>query len=133
MINLNRKRKTLITILIVFFVMVCYCIWSDYTVKDKGVFTIGTLNKIEGARSGLRLSFSFNFKGVNYNIDYIEPIGNVYMSDIGKRFFIQVLPDNPNNQNRVVVNIRVPDNIEPVPFNGWSKKWIEYNYPKCLQ
>lgn len=130
---MNRKSKILITVLIVLIIMGVYCFWSDYKVRDKGVFTIGTLKKAEGARGGLRLYFTFNFKGVNYDMDYIEPIGSVHKSDIGKRFFIQVLPDNPNNQNRVVVNIRVPDDIEPVPFNGWSQKWIEDNYPQCFK
>lgn len=88
-------------------------------VKEKGVYTIATVYNIDGGRSGRTFNFKYKFKGIEYESYAESPVDELSRSDEGKRFFIQVLTNNP--KRCFMTSIPVPDSITEAPVNGWEE------------
>ncbi|MEN9919799.1 MAG: hypothetical protein RL662_2235, partial [Bacteroidota bacterium] len=67
--------------------------YRSCTVQKEGVYTIATLYSIRGTRGGRLFFFDYTIGGKKYNSSGVSP--DIKHSDEGKRFFIQVLPNDP--------------------------------------
>jgi hypothetical protein len=91
--------------------------YRSCTVQKKGIYTIATIYNIEGGRGGMAFDFKYDFQSKEYK-SYASG-SDIKRSDEGKRFFIQVLPNDPERCK--MTNIRVPDSITQAPYSGWKE------------
>jgi hypothetical protein len=92
-------------------------IYRSCTVQKQGVYTIAILSNVTGTRGGVSFSFEYSYLDKKYSNFTVSP--DMKRSDEGKRFFIQVLPNDP--ERCWVTNIRVPDSITQAPYSGWKE------------
>ncbi|MEN9919798.1 MAG: hypothetical protein RL662_2234 [Bacteroidota bacterium] len=117
---MNRPKTNKKTLAIGLGIIACISIvgiYRSHTVEKEGVYTIATLHNITGARGGVSYAFEYSYGGKNY--DSFANSSEKKHSDEGKRFFIQVLPNDPERCK--MTNIRVPDSITQAPYNGWKE------------
>lgn len=110
------KKSLFLGLSIIIIVGLVYTYRSDI-VKKEGVYTIATVYNIEERGGGRRNDFSYSFKGKTYESYGMSPY--IHMSDEGKRFFIQILTNDPSRC--FMTRIRVPDSITEAPLEGWKE------------
>ncbi|MDR0605080.1 MAG: hypothetical protein LBG80_12325 [Bacteroidales bacterium] len=102
-------------------ILVCLIgyMYNYYPVNKYGIYTVGTVTDVKrtGGRVGPSCFFYFYYKGKRY--EGSNPT-NLKKKDIGKRFYVQFLKDNPNRCG-LEDNKPVPDCIKEVPPEGWAE------------
>lgn len=120
MTNAPKKKVNKKSLFLLLVAIIIICIIEFYrsgVVAKEGVYTIATIHKVQGARGGLRIDFSYVFDNKNYTGYAVN--SSYSRNDVGKRFFIQVLPNDP--ERSLITDIEVPDSITEAPPEGWEK------------
>lgn len=103
-------------------VLICFIgVYRSNTVEKEGVYTIATIYNIKKTRGGRGFDYMYIYKGRKYQAHGVAPY--VYTKDEGVRFFIQILPNDP--ERRWFHDIRVPDSITEAPHEGWKELPIQ--------
>jgi len=135
-----KKSKTYIIIGIIAFLI--YALYYDKhssvrfnnLLDEKGVYTIGTIDKIEGLSKGGPLAhISYRYKNTRNEGQYIGDLSSVPTPHIGKHFFIKIVPDNPQIGIYFNPHCIAPDSILVAPFEGWSQEWMKEHFPECVR
>ena len=116
MVMLRIKITTKHLAIIVFSMMGCVVVHYFYElrrIEKEGIYSIGFVTDYQ-YRS--RTSYHFYYKGIKYNDGYT--IGIFTTKDIGKRFFVQFLKDDPDKC--VLFHKKVPDYLTEAPPEGWE-------------
>jgi len=113
------KRNIIILVIVVCVLAfsIIKIIYDKKSLDSHGVFVIGKIERVEGAKGGPRAFISFKYKGKTYYGDFIST--SVKKSDTIHRYFFKIdtmqLPfftyDN---------SITVPDSIKEAPYAGWE-------------
>lgn len=93
--------------------------YRSCTVNNEGVYTIATVYNFKIVRGGIGFDFKYIFRGVEYRAYAVGSVNNTSMKDEGKRFFIQVLANDP--ERCLITSIQVPDSIIEAPSEGWKE------------
>jgi len=131
------KRANLI-VAIVFFVvlgaMCLYGIWKNnrWTSGD-GVYVIGSINEITLARNGWKVTRTYTLSKNTYSDNAIYPFEYFNRSSVGKRYFLRLLREHPEEGAALIPIIRVPDSIVIAPPDGWSEAWMKEHFPKVVE
>jgi hypothetical protein len=113
----KRNISILVIVVCVFALSIIKIIYDKKSLKSNGVFVIGKIERVEGAKGGPRAFISFKYKGKTYYGDFIST--SVKKSDTMNRYFFKIdttqLPTfNYDN------SITVPDSIKEAPYGGWD-------------
>lgn len=122
------KRNTKGGLLIAAIIILTSIFWDLLTriqLNEKGVFVIGTLKKIEGAKASLRGFIKFQYKNVEYNSDFLSK--TISHKDTCRRFFVKIIPSCPTCYFIVDENTPVPDSLKESPINGWDSLPVKFN------
>jgi hypothetical protein len=101
---------------------------------SEGVYTIGTIEKVESLSKGGPLShITYTYKNLSHEGEYIGDLGVNQKPYMGKRFFIKIIPNNPKIGIYFNPNFSVPDSILSAPPEGWSQDWMKEHFPDCVK
>ena len=124
-IKINKKHHALLVV-IGFLIVICIVGYMyNYPVNKYGIYTIAVITdvKYQGGRVGKSGFYYFYYQGNRYTGENIT--GDlITKNDIGKRFFVQFLKENPNRCG-ICADKPVPDCITKAPPEGWEV------IPKC--
>ncbi len=121
------SRNTKIGLLIAGIIILISIFWDVYTkrqLNEKGIFVIGTITRIEGAKASLRGFINFQYQSVEYNSDFLSK--TISHKDTGRRFFVKIIPSCPTCYLTVDENTPVPDSLQESPYNGWDSLPVKY-------
>ena len=108
---------------------VLYSLYSKNELREKGRYTIATIEKITGGGKGCGLSIdiSYLYEGEKQKLDNNcvsrSIVGNIYK---GKKIFIKFIPHN-NSAIHIYFELEIPSNVIIVPPDGWNKEWMKTN------
>lgn len=116
----SKYRNIIIVILLLVTVLILFfkSYFDEKSLKSKGIYVIGRIDKVEGVRRGMRIFFSYKYDGVVYNGDYVSY--SINKSSIGKKYFFKINPSNPNGYLKIEEHIDVPDSLISPP-RGWDE------------
>ncbi|MDI3318388.1 hypothetical protein [Pinibacter soli] len=117
--NSTDRMKVLWGFLIIITMLGLYKVYLNNRINTYGVYLKGTLVDVEGRKGGLNITIKYLFDGKEYN--NTRGTSHLNSNDIGKQFFIKLVPDKPN-QIVVLEENPVPDcllNIDS-PTGGWK-------------
>lgn len=116
-----RKKNIKVAVFIAAFIFLASVSWDLYTrnrLDEKGVFVIGTVKKIEGARASLRGFVEFKYKDERFRSDFLSK--TISYKDTARRFFVKIIPSCPTCYLIVDETTPVPDSIYESPYSGWD-------------
>lgn len=128
----NKKILIPVGLALAFGIGLGYCYYTSKLLEKSDSYTIGTINKITGAKGGLRVFIDFEFENKKYQVNFIDGSDNVSSSkNLGKRYFIKFIPEHPTMQININYSDTVPSNITTAPPKGWTNEWLRSrNYIK---
>lgn len=121
--KLNKKAENLNLLWVVLFFLgvVAIIYFSNQKslgkIKEKHIYTIGTVRDYAPSRTGKSLIYTYMFKGTAYTGGYTFYGQNEKFS-IGNRFLVILSPDDPDIA--FFIPYQIPHDIN-APNNGWEK------------
>src|SRR5262249_10658678 len=115
-------KKKNIGIIIFFLALLLLTFWNGFQSIDlskNGVYTIATLLDVKRIFRGYEISISYKFNNKTYFIK--EPNTQLTKKEIGKRYFVKILPNSPGSIFDMETYKLVPDSIKEPPENGWKE------------
>lgn len=109
--------KSLVAFLSILVAVSFIGVYRSCTVQKEGNYTIATVYKLEGARGGSKIHIEYYVKGKRYTGSYISD--QEIDKKVGRRFFLQYLPSQPNRCH--IEGVLVPDSITEAPPEGWQE------------
>jgi hypothetical protein len=93
----------------------------SYPLEKYGIYSVATITEVSKYSRGGRISyFYFYYQGKKYeDSDLTEDL--ITKRDIGRRFYVKFLKDNPNRCYIPDDKQPVPDCIKEVPPEGWTE------------
>ena len=86
-------------------------------IKEKHIYTVGTIRDYSPSRTGKMLNYTYFFKGKAYTGGY-----TFYSKDerftIGNRFLVILNPDDP--ETKFFIPYQISEDID-VPLEGWKE------------
>ncbi|MEI6488945.1 MAG: hypothetical protein WCP52_08280 [Bacteroidota bacterium] len=116
----RKKYFILIGLLIFTIFTLVYNFIRDEKLKKIGVYTICSINKVEGASRGMMINIEYNYKGKKIMNSSVNSTGDITRKDVGKRFLILIRSDEPDANYDMFLDKPVPDSIKEAPINGWK-------------
>ena len=92
-------------------------IYRSKSLNKHGIYVIGRIDRLEGAKGGLRVFVSYTYRGERRHEDFIST--RVRPGDTANRYFIKIDTQRLHNIDLDYSNI-VPDSIKEAPYNGWE-------------
>lgn len=121
--KVNNKEEFLsILWVVLFFIGVVLIIYftnhnSLGKIKEKHVYTIGTVRDYSPSRTGKMLNYTYFFKGKAYTSGYTF-YGKDEKFATGNRFLVILNPDEP--ETKFFIPYQIPDDIDAPPA-GWEE------------
>jgi hypothetical protein len=114
--KLTTKHVAIIAFSIIGFVVVHHYFFELRTIKEKGIYSIGFVTDFQYRARTSVCYYHFYYHGIKYdggNLDAVFTTG-----DVGKRFFVQFLKDDP--ERCVLLRKEVPVCILEASPEGWE-------------
>jgi hypothetical protein len=117
------KRNKILSVSIFLFFVFCiiYNVFTCKRLERDGIYSIATIEKVEGARSGKMVHLSYKYQNKTVQNSYIEDVTRASKNDVGKRVFIKFRPTDPDGDFDLIEDKPVPDSIKEAPVDGWEK------------
>lgn len=114
---MKKNEKIVLGVLLIIVVIgILFEMTIDNTLLKQGRLTVGRINsEIGSAKGGTVYKYSFQ---VNTKL-YKGKKGSANKGKVGKRYFVIYNPKDIK-ENRILLNLPVPDSIQKAPENGWS-------------
>jgi len=123
-------------VVIVFVVLIFAGIYSYRKIEYKrnnGVYTLGEITSVHLARNGWKIHVNYRFSRREFSIYTIVFFEGFSPRNIGRRYFVKILPENPGDGLILVPGVEVPDSVQLAPDNGWSEDWMKEHFPKAVE
>jgi hypothetical protein len=120
-IRFVKKYRAPLTGLVILIVIYTGTSIYDYPLHKHGIYSVATITDViaPGARVGRSSDFYFYYQEKKYEATAVTR-DLITRQDIGRRFYIKFLKDNPN-RCYILSNKPVPDCIKEVPPEGWTE------------
>src|ERR1700742_5137605 len=123
----KRNLRILAIVICIFAILIIYDIYVSKSLNNHGIYVIGKIERIEGAKGGLRAFVSYKYKGEIIHGDFIS--GRVKPRDTMNRYFFKIDTLHPHYFD-YDYDITVPDSIKEAPYGGWDSLPVPMSPPK---
>jgi len=115
----DNRTKGLLFLLIFVVLGISYQILLQKQIGAEGVYIKGTVVNVEGRKNGIMITLRYKFRNKFYEGRMGGQFGK---QDIGKQFFVQILPPNPADI-LLLDDKPVPECLTffDAPLEGWQE------------
>ena len=112
----KKNIRILIITACIFAVLIVYDRYRSKSLAKNGVYVIGRIDRITGAKGGLRAFVTYKYRGEVLHADYIS--SRIEYKDTLYRYFIKIDTQDLHSLDFDYNDI-VPDSIKEAPYDGW--------------